>query len=44
MPVDRALGLGEVVGPDQPRADVAPPSDGGILAADVSAQTHAHDQ
>jgi hypothetical protein len=37
VPVDRALGLGMVVGPDHARAGVAAPSDGRILAADVSA-------
>jgi len=42
--VDRALGLGEIVGPDHARADVAAPPDGGILAADVSVQMHAHNQ
>jgi hypothetical protein len=40
--VDRALGLGEIVGPDHARADVTAPSDGGVLAADGSVQTHAH--
>jgi hypothetical protein len=37
MPVNRALGLGQVVGPGHARTSMAAASNGGVRAADVSA-------